>query len=393
MRGDNIVDLIKYHYENNDQKFEEITEQIISDEQQKGNIKLAEKILNVYKKLPPKKIENEKFLEHRESYSYGPSSGLVMKDNSKVSNKFISPKDKSSNNDLFEIIDPGKFISEELILSEGIQMKLEEITLEYKNREILRTLNLKSENRLLLCGPPGCGKTTTAYFISYILNLPLAYVRLDALITSLLGQTGTNLRKIFDSVNNQEIVLFLDEFDAIAKKREDNNELGELKRVVNTLLQNIDLLPDNVFLVAATNHEDLLDRAVWRRFNTVMYLDLPDNDLREAYIRQLLLKYKNHLKLDVDEAKIAKLCKGFSFADIQEVLNKAIKKCLIHNKKEKITTKDLIESLNNKIFLYNKKGNIDLEKIKELRERGLNLREISEITSIARSTLSDWLNK
>lgn len=391
MRGDNIINLIKYHYENNDKKFGEITEQIINDEQRKGNIKLAEKILNVYKR-PQKNIqENEECLDN--SHSYGSSSGLIMKDNFKNSNKFISPKDKSSNNDLYELIIPSKFISEELILSEDIQTKVREVTLEYKNREMLKSLNLKSENRLLLCGPPGCGKTTTAHLISYILDLPLAYVRLDSLITSLLGQTGTNLRKIFDSVNNQEIVLFIDEFDAIAKKREDNNELGELKRVVNTLLQNIDLLPDNVFLIAATNHEDLLDRAIWRRFNTVLYLDLPDNKLREVFIKQLLLKYSNNLELEVDEIKFSKLCKGLSFADIQEIISKSIKKCIIHENKGKLTTQDLVQSLYNRIFLYNKKENIDLEKLKELRENGLNLREISEITSIPRSTLSDWLNR
>ena len=143
-------------------------------------------------------------------------------------------------------------------------------------------------NRILLCGPPGCGKTLTANAIASEIGIPVAYVKLDGLISSYLGQTGTNIRKIFDYVKNKRIVLFLDEFDAIAKKRDDANELGEMKRVVMTLLQNMDAMPANVFLIAATNHHHLLDSALWRRFDISLFLELPNTIQRGGIIRRFL---------------------------------------------------------------------------------------------------------
>ncbi|MGE6260847.1 AAA family ATPase [Heyndrickxia sporothermodurans] len=390
MRAENVIDLIKAHYEKDDNKFDIVVKEIIDNEEKKGNVKLSEKIINLRGEYKNDLRDEEDYGSDKKNlYSYGPSSGLIMRENSKM----ITPKDKSSQSDLFELSYPNKHRFEKIVLSKDISNKVEEIVIEYKSREKLAKLNLDVENRLLLCGPPGCGKTTTAYLISTLLDLPLAYVRLDSLVTSLLGQTGTNIRKVFDAVRNQEVVLFIDEFDAIAKKRDDNHELGELKRVVNTLLQNIDLLPNNVFLVAATNHQSLLDKAVWRRFNTVLFLDLPDLDLRSKYITNTLSNYEELINLQVDIHKISRLCKGMSFAAIHEILHKAIKKCVLHGKKKSIETKDVTEALINTVFLYNKGNNIDIEKLKELKENGLSIRHISEMTSIPRSTLSDWIKK
>ncbi|MGW9103581.1 AAA family ATPase [Priestia megaterium] len=404
MRGEYVLELIKYHYEKENEKFDFTVKNIINNEEKKGNIKISEKISallnNSEERNYKENIESQDLDYGKGFYTYGPSSGLVMKNSNKLAfqkdkslqTNLASPKDKSSQNNLFDLSFPNSKDMSELLLPEEIKEKVMEMTLEYRNREMLKELNLKTENRLLLCGPPGCGKTSTAYYISNVLGLPLAYVRLDSLVTSLLGQTGTNIRKIFESVGDKEIILFLDEFDAIAKKRDDNHELGELKRVVNTLLQNIDLLPENVFLIAATNHQSLLDKAVWRRFNTVLYLDNPDDKLREVYIKNLLSNFNNKLVVKVDYLKVSNLCKGLSFANIHEMINKTIKKCLIHENKQQITTKDITESLLNSILLYNK-SNVDIEKLRELRENGLNLREISELTSIPRSTLSDWMKK
>lgn len=381
MRAEYVLELIRYHCNGEELKFKDIVMEIVSEEERKGNKNLAKKVLDLYKGIP--KNNNNK------TFTYGPSSGLVMKDDTALT----SPKDKASSNDLFNIIYPSNK-QNNLILSDPIKEKLEQIVFEFKNREKLREYELQSENRLLLCGPPGCGKTTTAYYLGNILGLPIAYVRLDSLITSLLGQTGTNIRKIFEAVKNQEIILFLDEFDAIAKKRDDNHELGELKRVVNTLLQNIDLLSDNVFLVAATNHENLLDPAVWRRFNSILYMDLPDENLRRKYINNKILSFSDRFTFDVDVKKFAKVSKGLNFSDLEEIFSKAVKKSLIHEKTSYIDTKQLIEILINSTFLLNQKGKAsNIEKLKELRDNGLTLREISEITLVPRSTLSDWLKK
>ncbi|QHV45480.1 ATP-binding protein [Bacillus cereus] len=389
MRGEYLVNLIKYHYGNDNQKFEETVKNIIENEKKKRNTTLAEKILDVYQDSKGKREAKEWTGE----YSYEPSSGLVMKDIKKTNSILTSPKDKTSSNNLFDLYYPSDYKIEQLVLSEEVKQKVNEVTFEHKNRHKLKKLHLTTENRLLLCGPPGCGKTSTAHFLSYVLDMPLAYVRLDSVITSLLGQTGINIRKIFEAVNDQEIVLFLDEFDAIAKKRDDNHELGELKRVVNTLLQNIDLLPENVFLVAATNHQNLLDKAVWRRFNTVLYLDYPDEKLRKKYIKNILVKFEGNLEIDVNLEKVSRVCIGLSFANIQEILNKAIKKCILHENKQTLNTNDILEALSNSIFLYNKKDRENLSKLKELKESGLSIRELSDLTSIPRSTLSDWMNK
>lgn len=389
MRGENVLQLIKYHYEKNDEKFDNTVQEIINEEMKKGNKNLSEKILKTQQSIKIQHNKGHLQTTKQNLFSYGPSSGLTLREN----NKLITPKDKSTQNDLFDLVYPGNREKSEIVLSESVNNKIEGLVKEFNNREMLKRLNLDVENRLLLCGPPGCGKTTTAYLISSLLNLPLAYVRLDSLVTSLLGQTGTNIRKIFEAVSDMEIILFIDEFDAIAKKRDDNHELGELKRVVNTLLQNIDLLPDNVFLIAATNHQDLLDKAVWRRFNTVLYLDFPEEGLRTQYIQNTLHKFENKIKIDVDLKKFSRLCKGLSYAAIEEILIKAIKNCIIHERKNVLKTRDVTEILLNTIFLYNKGNNLDIQKLRELRENGLSLRDLSEMTSIPRSTLSDWINK
>ena len=138
---------------------------------------------------------------------------------------------------------------------------------------------------MLVYGPPGCGKTQLARYVASELGLPMITARMDSLISSYLGSTAKNLRQLFDHASSRPCVLFLDEFDALAKMRDDVHELGELKRVVISLLQNIDALgPDHV-LLAATNHEHLLDPAIWRRFQYKMKLEQPDSCAREKMLR------------------------------------------------------------------------------------------------------------
>ena len=126
-------------------------------------------------------------------------------------------------------------------------------------------------------------------------KLPLATARLDGLISSLLGSTAKNIRKIFDYASKQECVLFLDEFDVIAKVRDDKNEMGELKRVVNSLLQNIDMFSPDSIIIAATNHHELLDPAVWRRFNKVLLIDKPTVPEIQKFLKLLLEKNSNEI--------------------------------------------------------------------------------------------------
>ena len=168
---------------------------------------------------------------------------------------------------------------------------------------------------LLIYGPPGTGKSRLARYISKELGLPLYIARLDGLISSFLGSTAKNIRALFEFASKTPSILFLDEFDAIAKLRTDDQELGELKRVVNSFLQNLDTLGHESIVLAATNHESLLDSAVWRRFAYRIALPIPDQKLRknmwEDFISPLQLLPREVLVL-------ADLSEGYSGSDIYE---------------------------------------------------------------------------
>jgi SpoVK/Ycf46/Vps4 family AAA+-type ATPase len=164
---------------------------------------------------------------------------------------------------------------DELHLSSATRSFCLELIEEQRRADVLRAHGLEPRHRILLVGPPGNGKTSLAESIAYELALPFFTVRYDAVITSYLGETAQRLRRLFDFVRTEPCVLFFDEFDAIGKERGDLHETGEIKRVVTTLLLQLDDLPSYCVLVGATNHPELLDRATWRRFHARLMLDRP----------------------------------------------------------------------------------------------------------------------
>lgn len=245
-------------------------------------------------------------------------------------NKEINiPVDTESRTPLADVVYPSDN-KIEVILSKNNEERLSSFVLSYKNADKLNELGIGVTNTLLLYGPPGCGKTKCAYLIAKELNLPLVIARLDSLISSYLGTTSKNIRALFEFVQKIPCVLFLDEFDAIAKARDDNNELGELKRVVNSLLQNVDMMSNDSLLLAATNHEKLLDTAVWRRFNQKLEIELPD---KESIVKMLEMFIAENLQIsDKEKLELATVLTGLSGANIEEIIKKAIRHDVIYDR-------------------------------------------------------------
>lgn len=178
-----------------------------------------------------------------------------------------------------------------LVLPSGIESRVQEFLSSVRHHDALVRADAALPNRLLMHGPPGTGKTQLARWVAAQLGLQLLTVRCDTLVSSLLGQTSRNLRRVFEYAEQRPCVLFLDEFDALAGARGNERDVGELQRVVIALLQNMDALPDSTILLAATNHDQLLDLAVWRRFSFRLPMPLPDEHVREALWQRFLGSY------------------------------------------------------------------------------------------------------
>ena len=232
------------------------------------------------------------------------------------------PEDRERGIPLLTVRDPVRSLVD-VVLSPGNLSLVKEILREHNREEILKAHGLRPSDRVLLCGPPGCGKTVTAEAIASELGRPLAIVRTDSVVSSFLGETAANLRKVFEFAAKSPMVTLFDEFDALGKEREDASEHGELRRVINAVLQMFDAYEGRSLLIAATNHEGLLDTAVWRRFEEVLFLKPPT----PAQLRRLLtvkLRGVRH-EFDVQEIADRGWFKGATHADIERVVRRAVK--------------------------------------------------------------------
>lgn len=245
-------------------------------------------------------------------------------------------------------------------------------------------------NSLLMSGQPGVGKTYIAHWISNKLNLPLVTLDLATSISSYLGRSGQNIRSIFDYAKERPCVLFLDELDAIAKRRDDAGDLGELKRLVNVLLKEIENYPSSGVIIAATNHPELLDKAIWRRFDRTIVIPMPDSPERKKLLCRHLENYEKTIGENTIDY-IASHSQTVNAADICK-LCEHIKRQLILNPGRSPKIIALAELL--KITDYDSKAQkeqICSEIKKEYPE--ITQREISQITNIPLSTVSRYLSK
>lgn len=232
------------------------------------------------------------------------------------------PIDDATQTETLDIADPVD-IPDDLVLHPFIQEQLDDFLLGISNFDRWQAEGVSVPNRMLIQGPPGTGKTTLARLIAHRVHLPLATTRSDTLVSSLLGQTSRNIRQVFDFAQAHPCVLFLDEFDALAKARSDTREVGELQRVVIALLQNIDAFPESSVLIAATNHPELLDRAVWRRFAHNIRLDLPGTNERKRLWNLFL---RSRIPLEPKDLEVlVSVSEGMSPAAIQTAASDVIR--------------------------------------------------------------------
>jgi SpoVK/Ycf46/Vps4 family AAA+-type ATPase len=251
----------------------------------------------------------------------------------------LLPKDRRSGHDLLNI--RHSFVDEsQIILQKEVEPKISRFLQEHQQAAKLLRAGLKPKGKLLFWGPPGCGKTFCAEFIAHELGLPFAVVRLHALISSYLGDTASNLHNVFTMAQEQRMVLLLDEVDAVAKQRDDRNDVGELKRVVNSLLQAIDTYSGDSIIIAATNHQYMLDEAVWRRFDDVMHFPLPTERERQAYLRARL----NGVRVSGSMNAVTKSSAGLSFDDLRRAAEESVK-TMILNDSRTIPSADLARTL------------------------------------------------
>jgi SpoVK/Ycf46/Vps4 family AAA+-type ATPase len=263
------------------------------------------------------------------------------------------------------------------------------------NVDLLSAKGIANRLCMLISGPPGTGKTLLAGHIAAQLSRPLYVVRLDSVISSLLGDTAKNIRSFFDFVPSKDGVLLLDEMDAIAKLRDDRQELGELKRVVNTVIQGLDSLDDHAIVIAATNHPQLLDSAIWRRFPYKIELGTPNDAVRSDLWRHFLFEDDAAAPLAPILAQIAA---GLSGADIQMIALAARRQAVIENHPLNIPAivAAILKASNGRLAMFTPVHHLPSESKKVLalalvREKGITQSDVARLLGVTRQAISGFL--
>ncbi len=229
----------------------------------------------------------------------------------------------------------------EMVLEKAVHARLERVTREYRARDRISAYGLEPRRKLLLIGPPGSGKTMTARALAGELHLPLLVLRLESLITKFMGETAAKLRLLFDSMGQVQGVYLFDEFDAIGTQRGTLHDVGEIKRVLNSFLQLIEHDRSQALIVAATNHPEVLDRALFRRFDDIVEYGAPSPQLVERALRNKLAAFDTEA---VDWKKVVEASAGLSYADLTRACEDAAKTALLDGNAV-ITTRALIAGL------------------------------------------------
>lgn len=231
---------------------------------------------------------------------------------------------------------------DDVVLRLELRARLDRLVHQQRQRDRLREFNQTPSTRLLLVGPPGSGKTLTASALAGELHLPLFTIRLDTVITRFMGETAAKLRLIFDQISSTRGVYLFDEFDAIGGRRTADNDVGEMRRVLNSFLQFLEE-PNSTdsLVIAATNHPELLDRALFRRFDDILEYSLPDRSAIQSLLETRLNAFRPNR---VAWAKVVEAASGLSQADLARAADEVIKSAILRDEKT-VTTEDLIGAL------------------------------------------------
>lgn len=300
-----ILSLIKSHLEGNDKRFRELAMQIATSEAKSGHLVLSRSITDLLKK----------YEDHIVSHSFIPL-----------------------NNDVTDLVTQSRESCKmcDLVCSEEIKDKINRVLREYVNRQLLAENNLCNRSRILLSGPSGTGKTMTASVIANELNLPLFIVRMEKIITKYMGETSLKLSKVFDLMSRVRGVYLFDEFDALGMQRGTENEVGEMRRVLNSFLQMMERKDSESLVIAATNNASVLDQALFRRFDDLIEYSLPSKKMIVELIQNIFsqLKYDN-----LSYERLADKLFGRSQAEITMICRDAFKESILDGKQ---LTEDMI---------------------------------------------------
>ena len=307
--GEQIKALLNAYYSNDDSRFKTIALQIAASEARVGHTKLACEIKSIIEKSASK----NKILKMRN-------------ENQLLS--YVNQEHRKS----------------ELVVSDEIKIRLDRIILEFRQREKLRSYGMKNRSKILAEGASGTGKTLTASVLATELNLPLYTVQMDKLITKFMGETSVKLRQIFDTISESRAVFLFDEFDAIGADRTFDNEVGEMRRVLNFFLQMLENDDSDSIIIAATNNHKMLGQALFRRFDDVLHYGLPDElqiqelfriKLGSAYSSKIITEQIRNLAFGLSHAEITKACEDCIKAMILEdvsLTQQLVKKSIVERR-------------------------------------------------------------
>jgi SpoVK/Ycf46/Vps4 family AAA+-type ATPase len=311
-----IKALLKSHTRGDDEHFLTVALQIAANEARKGHTALAQEI---------KKLVDD---------AQGRQSSRAS------SNLMVMARPQGDLESLLEVVEPTVRLAQ-LVVPQPLRQRLNRIIREQKNFNKLREHFLRPRQKILLLGPPGCGKTMTAHALAGELGLPLFIVRLDALFTKFLGETASKLRLVFDAIEHNRALYLFDEFDSLGLSRGSQHDVAEMRRVLNSFLVFLENLQGNSLVIAASNHPEALDSALFRRFDDMIRYAMPTRPEMEQVLREHLTNVDSK---QVDWAAVLEKLDDLSHAEVARVANEALKEMLIEGRAT-LSTQTLLDAI------------------------------------------------